>query len=95
MLTLATRTRDRCAWSDQLLWLMDIGEPWERSWPTLLPAFPGRVLKVLAQGLVGVCGQLHPLQGKSFRKSVSTVMDDLGLISVIIDNINMIQKLDN
>jgi hypothetical protein len=36
---------------------------------------------------------VHPYRVKSFRKAVSTVMDDLGMDSVIIENFNLIVKL--
>jgi hypothetical protein len=36
---------------------------------------------------------VHPCRVKSFRKAVSTVMDDLGTDSVIIENFNLIVKL--
>ena len=62
---------------------------WDDSWAYLgklrvvvdhhLPAFPERVLNSLAPG-VGwhVWTKLYTPAGKSFRKAVSTVMDDLG-----------------
>jgi hypothetical protein len=37
---------------------------------------------------------VHPCRVKSFQKAMSTVMDDLGMDSVIIENINLIIKLD-
>ena len=37
---------------------------------------------------------VHPCRVKSFRKAVSTVTDDLVMDSVIIDNMNLIVKLD-
>ena len=33
---------------------------------------------------------VHPCRVKSFRKAVSTVMDDLGIDDKIIENINLI-----
>jgi hypothetical protein len=36
---------------------------------------------------------VHPCRVKSFRKAVSTVMDDLGTDSMIIENFNLIVKL--
>jgi hypothetical protein len=36
---------------------------------------------------------VHPCRVKSFRKAVSTVMDDLGTDFVIIENFNLIVKL--
>jgi hypothetical protein len=36
---------------------------------------------------------VHPCRVKSFQKAVSTVMDDLGMDSVIIENFNLIVKL--
>ncbi len=36
-----------------------------------------------------------PLQGKSFRKAVSTVMDDLELFNSIIDNLHLILVVNN
>jgi hypothetical protein len=38
---------------------------------------------------------VHPCRVKSFRKAVSTVMDDLGMDSEIIDNFNRMVKLGN
>jgi hypothetical protein len=38
---------------------------------------------------------VHPCRVKSFRKAVSTVMDDLGTDVMIIDNFNLIVKLGN
>ena len=38
---------------------------------------------------------VHPCRVKSFRKAVSTVTDDLGMDSVIIDNFNRMVKLGN
>jgi hypothetical protein len=38
---------------------------------------------------------VHPCRVKSFRKAVSTVMDDLGTDSEIIENFNPIVKLEN
>ena len=37
---------------------------------------------------------VHPCRVKSFRKAVSTVKDDLGKDVMIIDNLNLIVKLD-
>jgi hypothetical protein len=36
---------------------------------------------------------VHPCRVKSFRKAVSTVMDDLGTDVEIIENMNLIVKL--
>ncbi len=38
---------------------------------------------------------VHPCRVKSFRKAVSTVTDDLGMDSVIIENFNLSVKLGN
>jgi hypothetical protein len=38
---------------------------------------------------------VHPCRVKSFRKAMSTVMDDLGTDSEIIENFNLIVKLEN
>jgi hypothetical protein len=38
---------------------------------------------------------VHPCRVKSFRKAVSTVTDDLGTDSEIIENFNLIVKLEN
>jgi hypothetical protein len=38
---------------------------------------------------------VHPCRVKSFRKAVSTVMDDLGTDVMIIDNFNRMVKLGN
>ena len=38
---------------------------------------------------------IHPCRDKSIRIAVSTVMDDLVTDSVIIENLNLIVKLDN
>ena len=37
---------------------------------------------------------VHPYRVKSFRKAVSAVMDDLGMDSKIIENLNLIVKVD-
>ena len=71
-----------------------------------LPAFPGRELHVQARGrmvpmdkeLGGPSGTWRlshstPLQGKSFRKAVSAVMDDLGIDGKIIENLNILNNL--
>ena len=44
-----------------------------------LPAFPGKGLMLtgIKNGLVHVGKVVHPCRVKSFRKAVSTVMDDL------------------
>jgi hypothetical protein len=37
---------------------------------------------------------VHPYRVESFRKAVSTITDDLGTDSVIIENFNLIVKLE-
>lgn len=60
-----------------------------------LPAFQGRELMSGTKNRLARVGKVvHPCRVKSFRKAVSTVTDDLVMDSVIIDNLNLIVKLD-
>jgi hypothetical protein len=54
-----------------------------------LPAFQGESYNVGIKSRLARVGKVvHPCRVKSFWKAVSTVMDDLGMDSVIIDNFN-------
>ena len=60
-----------------------------------LSAFQGRGLIIfgIKSRLVRVGKVVHPCRVKSFRKAVSTVMDDLRTNVKIIENYNLIVKL--
>jgi hypothetical protein len=59
-----------------------------------LPAFQGESYNIGTKSRLALVGKVvHPCRVKSFRKAVSTVTDDLGIDSVIIENINLIVKL--
>jgi hypothetical protein len=59
-----------------------------------LPAFQEESYNVgIKSWLARVGNVVHPCRVKSFRKAVSTVMDDLGMDSEIIENFNLIVKL--
>ena len=59
-----------------------------------LPAFQGESYNVGIRSRLARVGKVvHPCRVKSFRKAVSTVMDDLGMDSEIIDNFNRMVKL--
>jgi hypothetical protein len=61
-----------------------------------LPAFQGESYNVGIKSRLARVGKVvHPCRVKSFRKAVSTVTDDLGTDSVIIDNFNRMVKLGN
>jgi hypothetical protein len=61
-----------------------------------LPAFQGESYNVGIKSRLARLGKVvHPCRVKSFRKAMSTVMDDLGMDSVIIDNFNRMIKLGN
>jgi hypothetical protein len=62
-----------------------------------LPALQGRELIYIGikSRLARVGKVVHPCRVKSFRKAVSTVMDDLGTDVEIIENFNLIVKLGN
>jgi hypothetical protein len=54
-----------------------------------LLAFQGESYNIgIKRRLARVGKVVHPCRVKSFRKAMSTVMDDLGMDSVIIDNFN-------
>jgi hypothetical protein len=61
-----------------------------------LPPFQGESYNVGIKSRLARVGKVvHPCRVKSFRKAVSTVMDDLGTDSEIIDNFNRMVKLGN
>jgi len=58
-----------------------------------LPALHGECLCTgVKSRLVRVVNIVHPCRIKSFRKTVSAVMDDLATYSEIIENLNVIVK---
>jgi hypothetical protein len=59
-----------------------------------LPAFQGESYNVGIKSRLARVGKVvHPCRVKSFQKAMSTVTDDLGIDSVIIESINLIVKL--
>jgi hypothetical protein len=61
-----------------------------------LPAIQGESYNVGIKSRLARVGKVvHPCRVKSFRKAVSTVMDDLGTDVMIIDNFNRMVKLGN
>jgi hypothetical protein len=61
-----------------------------------LSTFLGDSLNVGIKSQLARVGRVvHPCRVKSFRKAMSSVMDDFGTDSVIIDNSNLIVKLGN
>jgi hypothetical protein len=61
-----------------------------------LPAFQRESYNIGIKSQLACVGKVvHPCRVKSFQKAVSTVTDNLGMDSVIIDNFNLIVKLGN